>query len=309
MTTDQSALAQRFEENRPHLRGVAYRLLGSAAEADDAVQEAWIRLARSDADAVDNLGGWLTTVVARVSLDMLRARTARREAPPTTAAGPEPGAPAPGTASGAPEQAAVAPGSDPAEEAVLASSVGAALLVVLETLAPAERLAFVLHDTFGVTFDEVGRVLGRSPSAAKQLAHRARLKVRGAAPGEPSDAADPARQRQVVEAFLAAARQGDFEALLTLLHPDVVLDADDRAVRLGSPASVAGASGVAGMFSGRALGAQPALIDGAVGMAWAVDGGLRVAWDVAVEDGRIVHIDMIAAPESLSALEFTLLDA
>lgn len=288
---DADLLAERFEEHRGHLRAVAYRMLGSGPEADDAVQEAWIRLSRSDADAVDNLGGWLTTVVARVSLDMLRSRSSRREHPADASA-------ALGAEAGG--------GLDPADEAVLASSVGAALLVVLETLAPAERLAFVLHDSFAVPFDEIGAILGRSTNATKQLAHRARLKVQGA---EPGSEVDPARQRAVVDAFLAAARGGDFDGLVTLLHPDVVLSADGAGVKMGSPESTVGADAVAATFSGRALGAQPALISGAVGMAWAVDGRTRVAWDVTIQDGLVVHIDMIAAPDTLDDLDLVLLDA
>ena len=219
---DDAWLAQQFEQNRSHLRGVAFRMLGSTAEADDAVQEAWLRLARSDHAAIDNLGGWLTTVVARVSLDMLRSRSSRRE---------EDG--------DAPHLAVVGDAARPEDEAVLVDSVGAALLVVLDTLAPAERLAFVLHDTFGVSFEEIGAMLDRSPDAAKQLAHRARRKVRG---GDEAVDADPARQRQVVEAFLAASRTGDLDALIAVLHPDIVLRADAAAVAMGSPEEVAGAT-------------------------------------------------------------------
>src|SRR2546423_2956093 len=210
-------LAERFEENRTHLRAVAYRMLGSLAEADDAVQEAWLRLSRSGSSGVENLGGWLTTVVARVSLDMLRSRESRREEP-LDERGPEP-------VIGREE------GPDPEHEALLGDSVGLALLVVLQTLAPAERVAFVLHDMFAVSFDEIAPIVGRSPAAARQLASRARRRVQGAAtvPG-----ADVTRQREVVDAFLAASRGGDFDSLLTLLAPDVVLRADHAAVQLGA---------------------------------------------------------------------------
>jgi RNA polymerase sigma-70 factor (ECF subfamily) len=266
-------------------------MLGSQGEADDAVQEAWLRLSRSDTSRIENLGGWLTTVVARVSLDMLRSRAARREEP----AGGRP-----------PDRIeSVTAGSDPEHEALLADTVGAALLVVLDSLSPAERLAFVLHDMFAVPFDEIGAIAGRSSNAAKQLASRARHKVQGSGPVPD---ADPARQRKVVDAFLAASRNGDFEALVALLDPDVALQADAVAVRMGSPEEVRGAPAVAGTFSGRALHARPALIDGAVGMVWAVAGRPKVAWDLTITNGRIVHIDMLAAPESLDELDLTILE-
>lgn len=284
-------VTQQFEAHRPHLRAVAYRMLGSASEADDAVQEAWIRLNRSDSSAVENLGGWLTTVVARVSLDMLRARRSRPEEP--------------ASAELSDHDVSPATGSEPENELVLADSVGSALLIVLDTLSPAERLAFVLHDTFAVSFDEIGAILGRSPNAAKQVAHRARQKVRGS---DPASDVDPVRQRKVVDAFLAASRDGDFDALVALLHPEVMLEADAVAVRMGSDERVSGAPAVAAVFSGRAQGAQPALIDGAVGIAWAVDGRPRVAWELGIDDGAIVHIEMIASPETLDVLDLTLLD-
>jgi ketosteroid isomerase-like protein len=218
-------------------------------------------------------------VVGRLALDHLRARAVRREDgvvelpdTPATTAGPE-------------------------DEAVLADSVGTALLLVLDTLAPAERLAFVLHDTFGVPFEEIGAVLDRSPEAAKQLAHRARRKVQGREPGQERD---PARQRAIVDAFLTASRQGDFTALVTLLHPDVALEADAAAVRMGAPAELRGAEAVAGMFSGRALEARPALVGGDVGFSWSVDGRLRVAWAVTVRDGRITRIEMLADRDELA---------
>jgi RNA polymerase sigma-70 factor (ECF subfamily) len=289
--TEDDWLVERFEARRAHLSAVAYRMLGSRGEADDAVQEAWLRLSRSDTSAVENLGGWLTTVVARVSLDMLRSRASRREEP---------------TGAHLPDhiESTVA-GSDPEHEALLADTVGSALLVVLDMLSPAERLAFVLHDMFAVPFDEIGAIVGRSSNAAKQLASRARQKVQGSGPV--SDA-DPTRQREIVDAFLAASRTGDFEALVALLDPDVVLEADTAAVRMGSPEQVRGATAVAGTFSGRALAAQPALIDGAVGVVWAVGGRPKVAWDFTMRRGKIVHIDMLAAPDSLNDLDLTLLD-
>jgi RNA polymerase sigma-70 factor, ECF subfamily len=284
-------LVDRFETQRAHLRAVAYRMLGSTGEADDAVQEAWVRLNRSDTSAIENLDGWLTTVASRVSLDMLRSRASRREEP---AGGDLPD-----------HLESPTPGTDPEHEAMLADTVGAALLVVLDTLSPAERLAFVLHDMFAVPFDEIGPIVGRSPNAAKQLASRARHKVqRKGAAAE----ADPARQREVVDAFLAASRSGDFGALVALLDPDIVLVADTAAVDMGSPEVTQGAAAVAGTFSGRALAAQPALIDGGVGIVWAVSGRAKVAWDFTIRDGKIVHIDMLAASDTLDDLELTILD-
>jgi RNA polymerase sigma-70 factor (ECF subfamily) len=288
---DNEWLVDRFEANRSHLRAVAYRMLGSRAEADDAVQEAWLRLSRADAAEIENLGGWLTTVVARVSLDMLRSRASRRE-----------------DATGArlvEHLEGSEPASDPEDEALRVDAVGSALLVVLDRLRPAERLAFVLHDIFAVPFDEIGPIIGRSPTAAKQLASRARHKVRGT---EPEPGADPARQREVVDAFLAASRGGDFEALLGLLDPDVVLEADGAAVSMGSPGEIRGAVAVAGTFSGRALAAQPAIVDGVVGIVWAVKGRPKVVWDLAVSDGKIVHIEMLAAGDTLDGLDVALLD-
>ena len=289
--SDQEILASRFEEHRAYLHTVAYRMLGSTGEADDAVQEAWVRLNRSDTSAIENLDGWLTTVVSRVSLDMLRSRASRREEP----AGAE-----------LPDHLEYpTAGTDPEHEALLADTVGSALLVVLDTLSPAERLAFVLHDMFAVPFDEIGPIVGRSPNAAKQLASRARHKVqgKGAAPE-----ADPARQREVVDAFLAASRSGDFDALVALLDPDIVLVADAAAVEMGSPEETQGAAAVAGTFAGRALAAEPALIDGAVGIVWAVSGRAKVAWDFTIRDGKVVHIDMLAASDTLDDLDLTILE-
>jgi RNA polymerase sigma factor (sigma-70 family) len=284
---DHDWLAERFEEHRSHLRAVAYRMLGSAAEADDAVQEAWLRLSRSGAGGVENLGGWLTTVVGRVSLDMLRARRARREDP---------------LGDRLPDELPSRHG-DPEQEALLADAVGPALLVVLETLTPAERLAFVLHDLFAVPFEEIAAVLGRSEAAARQLASRARRRVQGA---PATAAADPGRQRAVVDAFLAAARDGDFDALVALLDPDVVLRADPAAVQAGAAAEVRGAPAVAGTFSGRARFARPALVDGAAGAVWAPGGRPRVVFAFTIAGGRITGIDLVADPERLRRATITL---
>jgi RNA polymerase sigma factor (sigma-70 family) len=281
-------LAQRFEENRTHLQAVAYRMLGSRSEADDAVQEAWLRLSRSDTSSVENLGGWLTTVVARVSLDMLRSRTSRREEP-LGAHLPDPVVSRTDTI-------------DPEHEALLADSVGSALLLILETLAPAERLAFVLHDMFAVPFDEIAGIVERSPEAARQLASRARRRIQGA---DPVPNADVSRQRQVVAAFLAASRGGDFNALIALLDPAVVLRADPAAVRAGASAEVRGAAAVADTFSGRARFAQPALVNGAAGAVWAPGGRPRVVFGFTITSGKIVEIDLLADPTRLSELDVT----
>ena len=294
-------LAETFESHRSHLRAVAYRMLGSVSEADDALQEAWLRLSRADTSDVENLGGWLTTVVARVCLDMLRSRRSRREAP---------------LSDSVPEvTAGHAAGTDPEREAVLADSIGPALLVVLDTLTPPERLAFVLHDVFAVPFDEIAPIIERSPAAARQLASRARRRVQGA---DVATGADQGRQHEVVSAFVAAARDGHFDELLTLLDPDVVLRADTAAVEAatanqasGAPtlsSLVRGASTVAKAFAGRARGAQRALIDGAPGAVWAPDGQPRAVFDFIIVDGRIVAIEVLAEPEHLAQLEITLLD-
>jgi RNA polymerase sigma-70 factor (ECF subfamily) len=280
-------MAERFEENRAHLRAVAYRMLGSLSEADDAVQEAWLRLSRSGASGVENLGGWLTTVVGRVCLDMLRSRKARRE-----------------------ESMDVADpivsredGVDPEHEVLLADSVGLALLVVLQTLAPAERVAFVLHDMFDLPFDEIAGIVGRSPAAARQLASRARRRLQGAAAAPD---ADLARQREVVDAFLAASRGGDFDALLAVLDPDVVLRADRAAVQMGASA-LKGSAAVAGTFAGRARVAQPALVNGAAGAVWAQGGRPRVVFAFTITGGKIVAIDLLADPARLSQLDLAVL--
>ncbi|WP_412544427.1 sigma-70 family RNA polymerase sigma factor [Longispora sp. K20-0274] len=287
---EHDVLAERFEANRTHLRAVAYRMLGSSSEADDAVQEAWIRLSRSDAAEVENLGGWLTTVVGRVCLDMLRSRRTRREesleahvVEPVVDAGD---------------------GADPEGEAVRADSVGLALLVVLDALTPAERLAFVLHDLFAVPFEDIAPIVGRSPAAARQLASRARRRVQGAGP---SPETDTSRQREVVEAFLAAARGGDFAGLLTVLDPDVVVRADSAAMLLGSQAVIRGAEDVATSFNGRAQAARTVLIDGVVGATWAPGGRPKVVLNFTIVAGRIVAIDLVADRESIDGLELEFL--
>jgi RNA polymerase sigma-70 factor (ECF subfamily) len=285
---DHDWLADRFEAQRGHLQAVAYRMLGSLSEADDAVQESWLRLSRSGTGDVQNLGGWMTTIVARVCLDMLRSRKSRREEPLE--------APARDSAADRTE------GVDPEQEAVMADSVGLALLVVLETLTPAERLAFVLHDLFAVPFDEIASIVDRSPSAAKMLASRARRRVQQ---GNELPDADLARQRTVVDAFLAASRNGDFDALLALLDPDVVLRADRAAVLVGASALVRGAPQVAAQFSGRARVARPALVNGAAGAVWAQGGRPRVAFGFTIVGGKIVAIDLLADPERLSQVELT----
>jgi RNA polymerase sigma factor (sigma-70 family) len=287
---DHDRLAGQFETHRAHLQAVAYRMLGSPTEADDAVQEAWLRLSRADTSDVANLGGWLTTVVARVCLDMLRSRTARREEP-LGARAPEPAV-------------SREAGTDPEHEAVLADSVGLALLVVLEELAPAERVAFVLHDMFAVPFDEIGPILGRSPAAAKQLASRARRRVRGA---DTVPDTDLTRQREAVGAFLAASRHGDFDALLAMLDPDVLLRADRAAVEMGAAREVRGAAGVAGTFSGRARAARLALVNGMAGIVWAAGGQARVVFEFTITYGKITTIDMLADPELLRDLDLAFL--
>ena len=294
---EHDCLAEQFEANRPHLRAVAYRMLGSLSEADDAVQESWLRLSRSGTSEIENLGGWLTTVVARVCLDMLRSRRSRREEPlsqpPLGGRAPEP-------------IASREDGIDPEHEALLADSIGPALLVVLETLAPAERLAFVLHDMFSMPFEEIAPIVGRSPTAARQLASRARRRVQGAAT---SPGADLSRQREVVDAFLAAARGGDFEALLAVLDPDVVLRADSGAVPAIASREVHGAAAVAkSAAKGRARAARPALVNGEVGVVVAPRGRLLMVLGFTISDGKIVEIDAIGDPEQLSQLDLALLD-
>jgi RNA polymerase sigma factor (sigma-70 family) len=285
-------LAERFEAHRSHLRAVAYRMLGSLSEADDAVQEAWLRLSRSDPSRVANLGGWLTTVVARVSLDMLRSRKSRCEEPLDVHV-PDP-------------IVSRADAVDPAQQALLADSVGLALLVVLETLSPAERLAFVLHDMFAMPFDEIAPIVERSPSAARQLASRARRRVQGAT-SVPD--ADPTSQREVVDAFLAAARGGDLDALLAVLDPDVVVRADRGAVPAGASRELRGARAVAEQaltFSRLAHSARAALVNGAAGIvSWLPNGQPFSVMGFTVRRRRIVEIDILADPTRLRALDLT----
>jgi RNA polymerase sigma-70 factor (ECF subfamily) len=290
---EQQWLAQRFEEQRPRLRAVAYRMLGSLSEADDAVQEAWLRLSRRDASEIENLAGWLTTVVARVALNMLRSRNTRREEP----VGPHVPDPIIDRAEG----------TDPEHEALLADSVGLALLVVLETLTPAERLAFVLHDMFSVPFAQIASIVDRSPEATRQLASRARRRVSGAAP--PPDA-DLATQWQIVQAYGAAARDGDFDALVAVLDPDVVLRADAGAVLAGMSREVRGAESVARgalRFARLDLYWQLALINGAPGGVSTRDGQPFSVAGLTVRGGKIVEIDILADPERLRRLDLTVL--
>jgi len=284
-------LAERFEEHRTHLRAVAYRMLGSSGEVDDAVQEAWLRLSRVDAAGIDNLGGWLTTVVARVCLDMLRSRQSRREEAFT------PDVPDP-VATGT-------QGSSPEQEAVLADSVGLALLVVLDRLAPAERLAFVLHDMFAVPFEEIGPIVGRSPEAARQLASRARRRVRGG-----PEAADPdlVQQRQVVDAFIAALRAGDFEGLLAVLDPDLVVRADMAA---GAPTEIRGAAAWAKgavAYGHLAQLTRPALVNGAIGVVVAPHGRLVRALRFTIANGKIAGIEVIGNPARLGELDVSIVE-
>ncbi|MFF4434728.1 sigma-70 family RNA polymerase sigma factor [Streptomyces sp. NPDC001513] len=294
---DRSGLTEQFEEHRSHLRAVSYRMLGSLAEAEDAVQEAWIRLDRSDMSEVENLGGWLTTVVSRVCLNMLRSRESRREDSLEAR-------PADPVVSREDEDTV-----DPEQEAVLADSVGLALLVVLDTLAPAERLAFVLHDLFAVPFDEIAPLIEKTPAATRQLASRARRRVKGV---PLVSEADLTRRRRVVEAFLAATRGGNFDALVSLLHPDVVLRADKAVGPTPAPLFITGSVTVAkGAMAAmqRARSTQPALVDGVVGLAMAPLGRLFLVLRFTVEDGLITEIDIVAEPERLRGLELAVLDA
>jgi RNA polymerase sigma factor (sigma-70 family) len=290
---ERDVLAQQFEQHRTRLRAVGYRMLGSLSEADDAVQETWLRLSRIDADEVENLGGWLTTVVARVSLDMLRSRRSRREEPLGVRM-PEPIV-----------DRADAP--DPEHELLLADSVGLALLVVLDTLNPAERLAFVLHDTFAVPFDEIAPIIDRSPDATRQLASRARRRVRGerAVPD-----ADLETQREVLDAFLVAAREGDFDALLEVLDPDVVLRADPGAVAIGASRVVRGSASVArqaSAFSRLDVESRPALVNGAIGTVSLRDGRPFTIAGFTIRNRRIVAMDILADPERVSRLDLAFL--
>jgi len=291
--TELDWLAEGFERNRVRLRAVAYRMLGSLAEADDAVQEAWLRLSRSDASGVDNLGAWLTTIVARVCLNVLRSRNTRREEPL--------GVHVPDPVISRPD------GTSPEDEALLADSVGLALQVVLDTLTPAERLAFVLHDMFDLPFDEIAPIVGRDPAAARQLASRARRRVRGAEVQDP----DVGRQRAVVEAFYAAARRGDFDALVTLLDPDVVLRSDGGAAHPEISVVLRGAPAVArhGLkVHHPAAVLRPALVNGAAGMVATVGGQPVAVVGLTIARGKVVEIDVVADPERLLRLDLSVLD-
>jgi RNA polymerase sigma factor (sigma-70 family) len=280
-------LAERFEQHRSRLRAIAYRILGSPDEADDAVQETWLRFSRSDTSDVDNVGGWLTTVVSRVCLTMLRARRSR----PQPSADPD-----------LPDVIAEPTESDPEHEALLADSVGLALLVVLDTLTPAERVAFVLHDVFAIPYDQVAPIVERSAPATRQLASRARARVQYQ---DANRQADRLRQAALVDAFLAAARRGDFEALLALLDPDVVLRADERAVKLGAASETRGAERVAA-FAQYARGATPALLDGAPAAVWMPGGRLRVVYGFTMGGGKITAIELIADPDRPRELDLVI---
>ncbi|MEU8892042.1 RNA polymerase sigma factor SigJ [Streptomyces sp. NPDC048442] len=289
-------LAGQFEANRDRLRGVAYRMLGSSSEAEDAVQEAWLRLGRQDAGSIDNLPGWLTTVVARVCLDQLRSRTSRREAPLD-----------PLDDTHVPDPIVRRDDADPEQQAVLADSVGLALLVVLETLGPAERLAFVLHDMFAVPFEEIAPLVDRTPAATRQLASRARRRVQGTAPAPDTNAV---RQREVVGAFLAASRGGDFDGLLALLDPECVLRADAGATLPGASRVIRGAREVVSnalMFSRAAQFARIALVNGVPGLVTVINGRPLSVMDFTVVDGKVVELNVLADPERLAALDLSFL--
>ena len=291
---DQDWLAERFEQNRGHLRAVAYRMLGSLSEADDAIQETWLRLGRSDASAIDNLGGWLTTVVARVCLDMLRSRTSRREESLDTEVAELPAK-------------STAP-LDPEQEAVLADSVGLALLVVLDRLSPAERLAFVLHDLFPVPFDEIARIVGRTEEATRQLASRARRRVQGG--GRVPDA-ELHPQRDVVDKFLTALRAGDFEGLVAVLDPDVVVHIDEVAAAPGAAREVRGAATWAKnaiAFSRGARFVRPVLVDGTMGAMLAPQGHLSRVLRLTIKGGKIAQVDIIGDPVRLQELDLAVLE-
>jgi RNA polymerase sigma-70 factor (ECF subfamily) len=297
-------LVEEFEARRPHLRGVAYRILGSLSEAEDAVQEAWLRLSRAETSEIQNLHGWLTTVVARVCLDMLRTRRSRREESLDPQALDSPGPIA--TRGGGLGAATSGGGIDPEQEALLADSVGLAMLVVLDALVPAERLAFVLHDMFAVPFEEVATILGKSPMAARQLASRARRRVQGKTT---APAADFARQRTVVDAYLAAARGGDFEGLLTLLDPDVRLRSDRSVLPAGEPGEIRGAENVAAqVLRYRARLARPVVLNGSVGLIVAPGGHLLLAISFTLTEGRISRVDVIGDPARLRQVSIALLD-
>jgi RNA polymerase sigma factor (sigma-70 family) len=290
---DNELLAERFEADRARLQAVAYRLLGSTGEADDAVQEAWLRLSRADTSEVENLSGWLTTVVSRVCLDMLRSRRSRHEEPLEV------------------ESESIPDTADPEREAVLAESVGVAMQAVVQRLAPAERVAFVLHDVFGVSFDEIAGIVGRTPVAARQLASRGRRRVQGAS--EEGRAVDVARHQEVVEAFFRASRGGDLQGLLAVLDPDVVLHPDATALKMGTKtgwitSELYGARRVAEQFNGAAHAAQLALIDGAPGAVWVANGRPVVVFGFTVRGGKVAEIELVADGERLAGMRIEVLD-
>lgn len=284
---ERELLARRFETHRHHLRGVAYRMLGSAAEADDVVQEAWLRVSRAGTNGVDNLRGWMTTVVGRVCLDRLRARNARREET-LDLYEPEP-------------RADWRDERSPEEDVELADSVGLALLVVLETLKPAERVAFVLHDMFDLTFDEIAPIVGRTSEATRQMASRARRRVQGASTPD----VDQQRKREVAEAFIAAARAGDFEALVAVLDPEIVLETDAEGMRMGGPAELHGAAAVAAFFRGKAHTCTTSLIDGECGILVPIEGRVLFALQLTYAGGRIAGIHAVADRDTIASLQLT----
>ncbi len=289
--SENNFLAERFEANRAHLRAVAYRMLGSRSEAEDAVQEAWLRLGRADTGDIKNLGGWLTTVVARICLDILRTRKSRRE----EQLGPHVPEPAADNENG---------------EQEIADSIGAALLIVLDTLSPAERLAFVLHDMFAVPFEEIAPIVGRQPAAARQLASRARRRVQGASAKSDVEMpeADLSRQRVIVDAFLAASKNGDFEALLSVLDPEVVFRSDAVAAKMGGAVELRGAEAVANTFKGRAQAAQPAVVDGAMAIAVVFGGRLRLVLELRIVGDRIAGIQAVADPDRIKGFDVAILN-
>ncbi|MEX0955741.1 MAG: sigma-70 family RNA polymerase sigma factor [Rhizobiaceae bacterium] len=293
--TEKNLLIEQFEANRPRLKSVAYRMLGSRSEAEDAVQEVWLRLTRTDADSIDNVGGWLTTVVARLCLDMLRARKARREDFLDDFH----------ESAGMPEPSITAANASPEDEIVMADSVGLAMLTVLETLTPGERVAFVLHDMFAVPFEDIAPIVGRSPDAARQLASRARRRVQGAGTDRQID---NARRREIVDAFIAASRCGDFGALLELLDPEVVLRGDEAAARLGGHTEIRGSAAVAEFFKGSAQAAKPALVDGTVDIAVVPGGRLLLVLRFDITVGRIAAIEAVAEPAALERLDLEVLE-
>lgn len=289
---EKKILAGQFEANRAHLKAVAFRMLGSRTEAEDAVQETWVRLNRTDVGDVDNLGAWLRTVVARICLDMLRSRKLRREDP---------------IGDGEPELPSEAGtiSYDPEHQLAMAASIGLAMLIVLETLGPAERVAFVLHDMFDLPFDDIAPIVGRTTDATRKLASRARQRVQGTSV---SPEADRARQRKVVEAFIAASRDGNFEALLSILDPGVVFRADEAAMRLGSEAELHGPTAVANAFNGRARGAKPAMLDGALGVVVEAGGRTLLVLRVTLKGDRIAGIEAVAEHDSLAGMDVAIFE-